>query len=505
MMRNTTDARNVNSGPDGTFSFTGLGPGEYSLMAHGRGFRPQSYDQHEQYSSAIVVGPDKQSTGIRFRVEPDASISGTIVDEHNEPVMNAQILLFRHGVQNGKVGVFRAGQANTNDQGYYHLAHLRAGEYYVAVSAAPWYADGGRFGYMSVRGGPGMVGRAGFYGGGPGGESNPALDVAFPLTFYPGVTVSGSAEPMHLAPGQRETADFTLTAVPAIHVRVHADEGPQQNVFASVEREAFGMPIFGGARSMNYGQGVTEISGVTPGHYILQLRSAGPNPQGGPQIAVQRQIDITGDMDINATDVPAGVNVTGSLQYLGPPPTTEVRLMLRGEGMPAIPLDIDKDGQISLNRTLAPGEYEIFLPSPIYQLTHIQVAGATLDGQTIHVGSDDVRLTLTAAKASAHISGVARKDDTPFPGAMVVLVPQDMSRPLLFRRDQSDSDGSFQLINISPGTYTVIAIENGWDLEWSKPEVLKAFLKSGNVVQVVMDGDYHVDVNVQGVTPAAPQ
>ena len=47
---------------------------------------------------------------------------------------------------------------------------------------------------------------------------------------------------------------------------------------------------------------------------------------------------------------------------------------------------------------------------------------------------------------------------------------------ILFRRDQSDSDGTFTLAGILPGHYRVIAIKHGWELEWAKPSVLAPFL-----------------------------
>ena len=56
---------------------------------------------------------------------------------------------------------------------------------------------------------------------------------------------------------------------------------------------------------------------------------------------------------------------------------------------------------------------------------------------------------------------------------MIVLVPQDAANNSpLFRRDQSDSDGSFTLLNVVPGQYTVLALAQGWDLEWGNPAVL---------------------------------
>jgi hypothetical protein len=68
---------------------------------------------------------------------------------------------------------------------------------------------------------------------------------------------------------------------------------------------------------------------------------------------------------------------------------------------------------------------------------------------------------------------------------MVVLVPNnpDMNRDL-FRRDQSDLDGTFSLRDVVPGNYTILAIENGWDLDWSQPGVISAYLKRGRTIEV---------------------
>jgi hypothetical protein len=81
---------------------------------------------------------------------------------------------------------------------------------------------------------------------------------------------------------------------------------------------------------------------------------------------------------------------------------------------------------------------------------------------------------------------------------MVVLVPQDPEHNRdLFRRDQTDSDGSFNLVNILPGKYAVVAIENGWDLEWSNPGVLQKYLAASEPVQVTANAKLELKVKVQ--------
>lgn len=494
----------VVSAPNGSFLFTGLRAGKYNLSAGKRGFLQQLYQQHDEYSVGIVVGPDKDPGELLFTVQPDASLVGRVFDEHNDPVANAQVMLFRHGLQNGRRGLFRTQMVQTNDEGLYKFAHIRAGKFYVVVEGTPWYTRyvGGRL--MGFNPGVGRVGvgNAAAFGQAAGGRDpgeNPELDVAFPVTFYPGVTDSAGAEAIDLKPGQRESADFTLTAVPSLHVRVatQTNANNQEFAMATMTRQIFDSSDFGnvGTRSMSTSPGVTEISGITAGHYVLQVHVNGPNR--GPQPTVVREVDITSDTEIDASDPASGVNVTGTLRFEGPPPTRDIRLVLRRRGpSPPIQLQVGPKGEISSSTPVPPDTYDIFLPG-LYQMNQITATGAKLDGQSIQIGSSDVHLNIVAARSSERIQGIVEKADKPVSGAMVVLVPADMDRPLLYRRDESDSDGTFNLNNVTPGKYTLIAIENGWDLEWSKPEVLKPYLAAGTPLEVALDGKYDVKVAVQ--------
>ena len=68
---------------------------------------------------------------------------------------------------------------------------------------------------------------------------------------------------------------------------------------------------------------------------------------------------------------------------------------------------------------------------------------------------------------------------------MIVMVPKDPEmNGELFRRDQSDLDGTFSLGTVIPGEYTVVAIQNGWDLNWSEPGVIAHYVEHGNKITV---------------------
>src|SRR5258708_36514529 len=62
---------------------------------------------------------------------------------------------------------------------------------------------------------------------------------------------------------------------------------------------------------------------------------------------------------------------------------------------------------------------------------------------------------------------------------------------------QSDSDGTFALREILPGKFLLMAIENGWNLEWTNPAVLKPFRERGDVIEIVPGDAKNVAVNVQ--------
>jgi len=68
---------------------------------------------------------------------------------------------------------------------------------------------------------------------------------------------------------------------------------------------------------------------------------------------------------------------------------------------------------------------------------------------------------------------------------MIVLVPKDPENNRdRFRRDQSDFDGTFTLRSVIPGEYTILAIEDGWDLDWAKPAVIEHYAAHGQPIVV---------------------
>jgi hypothetical protein len=79
---------------------------------------------------------------------------------------------------------------------------------------------------------------------------------------------------------------------------------------------------------------------------------------------------------------------------------------------------------------------------------------------------------------------------------MVLLIPEQDSNIALFRRDQSDSDGTFTLQNVVPGKYRVVALEHGWELEWMNPAVRKRFAGGAVAFEVGTNENKDLKLNV---------
>ncbi|MGC1907275.1 MAG: hypothetical protein WA715_25850 [Candidatus Acidiferrum sp.] len=114
------------------------------------------------------------------------------------------------------------------------------------------------------------------------------------------------------------------------------------------------------------------------------------------------------------------------------------------------------------------------------------------------MAGQNVELKIAAAMGSGLVTGVAMRDGKAADGVMVVLVPADIELAgNLLRVDQSDSDGSFNLAQVVPGRYTVVAIEDAWKAEWRSAEFLRRFLAWGRKVDVGGEGKIRVNVEVQ--------
>jgi hypothetical protein len=139
------------------------------------------------------------------------------------------------------------------------------------------------------------------------------------------------------------------------------------------------------------------------------------------------------------------------------------------------------DKRYSVNRAVSAG---VEMPAQEFTVT----PGAAMDGS----------IYLTAGVVT--VEGFVKGGSKPASGVMVALVPKDpQTHGDMFRRDQSDSDGSFVLRGVIPGTYTLVAVEDAWGFAWNQPNVLNRYIQHGQnlTVGALMTNTVHLPEAVQ--------
>lgn len=496
----------VTTAEDGRFHFSGLSAGKYTLTAQQRGYVAQSFNQHGQLSSSIAVGPELDSSHLVFAMIAEGAISGSVIDEQGEAVRDARVMLFQSAADTGILRTMQRSNALTDEEGRYHFSHLRAGKYFIAVSAEPWYAQHPQP-HIKVTDAAGSVSD---YSGGVDEsalkdaqnvvfeEAQPSpLDVAYPITFYGGATDASAAAPILLGKGERVAADISLQPVPAAHWQMNTTSDQQTYSYVLLEEKLFdGTRVQVQTSSTMVRPGVEEVEGIPPGHFTVTVRSTEGNT------LQQQELDVGGNGLVDKGPAAVTVPLSVALRFEPPAaPSGQTVLQLREKDSNRILRErINSKGEIEFKQGIQRGTYEISVQEgrDLY-VRSIQASGAKIAGRMLEVkGSTPIKLNVVLATGRGDITGIAMRGDKPLPGAMIVLVPADpANNQILFRRDQSDSDGSFGIADVVPGRYTLLAIADGWELEWANPAVLEKFMAQGEPLTVEAKGKYSVKVKVQ--------
>jgi hypothetical protein len=452
------------SGEDGRFEFTKLKADKYSLSGVTGGYLESPYDEHDNFSSAIVTGAGVDTESLILRITPEAILSGRITDEAGDPVRGASVMLYREGREEGRIRITGFRNAQTNDLGEYELTGLPPGKYFVSAKGTPWYAIHP------------LVANSGIFVKAVGAV-NHNLDVAYPTMFYADSIGSDGATPITVRAGNHIDIDVHLRPQPAVVVNVRASSVQLQQLVFGQPEDVDG-PTHGGDSG-------TFLVGIPPGRYILKQSNQATGS------GKSMEIDLTAD---NGTiDATSGED-TGIVKMhlrgengLGPTSVAMVALRNKDGGI-ATTQNVSEKGEVEFVG-VKPGEYRVSVfgeDNHVYHVSKLLHENGEASNDLLSVAAGTTAsFTVRVARPACVVEGFVRNDGKALAGAMVVLVPAGADADIeLFRRDQSDLDGSFVLPNVMPGKYIAIAIQEGWTLEWGKPEVLARYLLKGIPVTV---------------------
>ncbi len=314
-----------------------------------------------------------------------------------------------------------------------------------------------------------------------------ALDVSYPSTYYADATEAEFAIPIPIKGGDHVEIDIHLEPVPSLHLLFHVAEGGQngfstpilqKKVFDSVEDA-------GSDGTQQVSNDTFELVGVPAGKYTVRLRGFAPGE--ADQI---NEMNLTRDgQELDSSPGEPLGSLKLSVKILGEESLPQPLFVALRDAQLRTVLSqaVDHNGKANFEG-LPAGRYAILAGSTTkpYSVVRTSSQGAETSGHSFDLTPGaSVSMSAVIISGKTRVEGFVKRSGKAAPGVMVVLVPPDAESNIdLFRRDESDFDGSFVLPGVIPGTYTVIAIEDGWSVDWSRPAVLARYTPRGQKVTV---------------------
>jgi hypothetical protein len=224
-----------------------------------------------------------------------------------------------------------------------------------------------------------------------------------------------------------------------------------------------------------------RVNAGSTGRYSVRMRDS----SGQLQEPTEVNLSSGGELDVSSGRSTSKIKATVQIEGAANPPS-QLQIGRRNSKGRVDATEVDAKGEANFADVI-PGKYDIVAGSATnrYSVVRIASEAGTISGHSLTVPpSASLTVALSLVGGSVTVEGFAKRAGKGASGAMVVLVPKNPeANHDRFRRDQSDLDGSFSLPNVIPGSYTIVAIENGWGLDWSEPAVLAQYLQHGQTIE----------------------
>ena len=413
------------SGPDGSFSITGIPPGSYSEFSERVGFVTSRESSHGRARVNVKSGDD--TTGIEIRLTPTGAISGQLTNSDGDPVEGASVAAQGRGDSFGAYGT-------TDENGQFRIGGLAPGKY--SVHAA----------------------RSDMFGGRPEIRTDGTVDVHNAATYYPGVlSEKGAGKVAVLAGNETSGINIQLVQVPFVRVSGRVlnfpDNAGQATIMVSQGNSGNGTQL--------RRDGSFETWRLDPGKYTINAEWNAANGERVRTAGVEIEVAGSNIDDIELRVVPDS-DIPGHIEFDDdearqmphPKPTISLTAVEADNDFPSAP--VDETGAFHLNKVPS-GKYRVNVSWGTAYVKSMRLGTTLIDGNILDLrnGSGGSDLSVVVSGATGTVSGVVRADGELPERAMVAITSTDTET--MVDVEPVAADGTYKITGLPPGKYKIVA------------------------------------------------
>ncbi len=519
----------------GHFEFTQLPAGRYNLNASRAHYLAASYGQTkpERAGTPIQLADGDQLKNLSLKMTRTSVITGTLLDDNGEGLMNVQVHAMRYTMRTGIRQLSQQGQGQTDDRGVYRIYDLPPGDYIVSATAnnnVNVIGAANNLANLALE--INLVRSAAAVGGAPAQspapQPPPAPAVVYAPTYFPGTTTAATAAPITIGPGEeRAGIDFPIQRVTAAPVQgVVIGQVPQNLVLELVGDAAVnGTQLPPQTTRVTGPDGSFTFRAVPPGQYTITARStaitASPNGPGASQPAMwgRAQVSTDGRPVTGVTiSLEAGRSVSGHVVFDGVaklPDLTHARITVSlaagpsasaGPPVPVRSAQVNADLRFTITG-ITPGTYILRANAPGagWSTKSSLVNGQdTLDIPIEITGEHDLSdAVVTFTDKISELTGTVRDaSDKPAPDITIIVFPEDtrywVPQSRRIQTAKPSTNGTYSVRNLPPGEYLIAAVMDVEQGGWYDPQFLRA-LQATSTHLSMAEGEKHTqDLRISG-------
>jgi hypothetical protein len=452
--------------------------------------KPGFLQSNSNPSSNLATSADPPE--IVIYLEPESLIVGNVNLPGSEGDMRIRVQIYRRQIVEGQEHWQEVRTFTTWADGEFRFSELEAGTYKVGTNELldrnpTVYTPGGQlFGFAPI--------------------------------FYPGISDFGSAGAIQLAAGATVQINLAPTRQAYYTVKIpvmNAGDGRAM----SMNVYPLGHP--GPGYSLGYNSNEQMIQGTLPdGNYTLQASTQGPTgstgmlnfsvqgasrdgqsinliPNASVAVTVKEEFKAAGSVfgEVNGGAEDEGANVQRQRQVSVQVVLQSVEEFGAGEAAVSEPMPGTQEHTL-LIPNIRPGRYRVHVQSGVGYAASVVYGGSNLLRQPLVVGLGGASqpMEITLRDDGAEVDG---KMDAAGEG-QVYFVPLDESSGE-FREGQSTPDGSFDVAQVPPGTYLVLAfIGQHNELAYADAEAMRKLVSKGQVIHLEAGQKAHLSLKPLG-------